>query len=140
MWLIEEHPGSFCWHDLFLIRNIFLCYISIYHITLLGPPDLSKSAHFTKNSDFCFCWFCIDKMRFFGRKVSFKLLLVLEALDQPKLAVWNQNFLRSLDMISERSTSFCKIFNVTHKRQVSRYRFSCTTRVKFRYYYIRCLI
>ena len=92
---------------------------------------LQKTANFPFTNSFL--RFYIDKMRFLVRKVSFRLLLVLETLDQPKLAVWNQNFLRSLIMISERSTSVCKIFDVTHKKQVSRYRCSCTTRVKFWY-------
>ena len=109
-----------------------------YHITLLGPPDLSKKGPFCKKQRFLHlpkvsCGFTSIKCVFLVRKVSFRLLLVLETLDQPKLAVWNQNFLSSLTMISERSTSVCKIFDVTHKKQVSRYRCSCTTRVKFWY-------
>ena len=62
------------------------------HIALLGPPGLSKRAHFAKKQRFLHlpiisCGFTSIKCVFLVRKVSFTLLLVLETLNQPKLAV-----------------------------------------------------
>ena len=62
-----------------------------------------KKGSFSENCEFC--GFLSIKCVFLPRNVSFRLFLALETLDQPKLAVWNKNFLWSHNMISERSTT-----------------------------------
>ena len=69
------------------------------HITLLGPPDLSKNGPFCKKQRFLHlpivsCGFTSIKCVFLVRKVSFRLLLVLETLDQPKISRLKAKFSR----------------------------------------------
>ena len=78
------------------------------HMTPFGPCDASKKGSFSENCNFCV--FLSINYVFLPRNVRFRLFLVLETLDQPKLAVGNQNFLWSPNMISERSTTVYQNF------------------------------
>ena len=60
------------------------------------PWPLKKGGHFPKIAIFAFfdilCCFSINKMVFLTRNVGFRLFLVLETLEQPKISCLKQKF------------------------------------------------
>ena len=77
----------------------------------MAPPKIFLDTYMYVRDFYKFTW-----MRpFLARNAGFRLFLVLETLEQPKISCLKPKFLQAAQH-DFRATSVCKIFEVTHKK------------------------